>query len=572
MADITNVDLVWLRRARGVAPLARFALQGDGSLLASVPDELEARTFHIARFDGATGRPQIAQTYNVETLRKTEIGTGGQHFVGATDDDFYLFANGRKSRFLSDRRASYTDIALGEAGQRFAAALCDLLLSGNSVALGDGGGVAATGGGPAAGRLLWTKDIAFPITRVALSRDARHLAVAGETGDLLLLDSARNTVWTHRQEAAITAVATTGPQRTVFAGGGGVGAVDEQGTLVWFTEVPGDVVEIATTDDANTTAALVRLDDSAGRLVFLSCDGLPTWDVDFDEARPTGLSLAADGSQAAVSLRDGALALYALEYGAREALIGGAQVLADAEAALAGNNPKAAVDLLLARLDAVPADTASAETLVRALATLRERQFGLAQNAEAVNDFAQADRHLSELVVVLPFDGSVAARRGELRARWAASARAAGHLALASHNGAEAEARLLEALQADPLDFQARELLAEARASASAGALRRGKEQLALGHFADAIAALVEAQTRGASPAEVGLLLRQARANEALALGNRLYQDRQYAAALFQFKKVLRFDPQNVQALQKIGYAQNFLQDTQLSDRFTRLE
>lgn len=561
MADITNVNLVWLRKTRGVAPLGRYALQADGSLLASVPDDLEARTFHVARFDGVTGRSQIVQTYNVETLRKTEIGAGGQAFVGATDDDFYLFQAGRKSRFLADRRAAYTDIALDENGQRFAAALCDLLLNGNTIALGD-----------IAGRLLWTKDIPFPVSRLAVDRDARHIAVAGETGDLLVLDAARNTVVSHRQEAALTAVATAGPDQTVFAGGGGVGAVDAASALLWFTEVQGEIIELATSGDGETIAALSRLDDTAGRLVFLSSDGLPTWDVDFDEARPTGLSLSLDGGRAAVTLRDGSISLFTLEYGQRLAGADPAQVLEDARRALAAGNPKAAADLLRARMDAVPSDARACEMLLLVLGALRTQVLGLAETAAAVGDFALADQHLSELAADLPLDADLTARWAALRARWTETARTAGEAALRANDGAAAETRLLEAIAADPLDVAARDALAKARASASAGALRRGKEQLALGHFSEAIAALIEAQARGAFAPEVGLLLRQARAGEALALGNRLYQDRQYAAALFQFKKVLRTDPSNPEALQKIGYAQNFLQDTQLSDRFSRLE
>jgi hypothetical protein len=147
------------------------------------------------------------------------------------------------------------------------------------------GGATASGG-----RLLWTKDIAFPVTRVALDRPGRHLALGGETGDLLLLDGARNTLWTHRaatQDTAVSALATVGPERTVFAGGGGVGAVGSDGTLLWFTEVVGEIIEVALDARGQTTAVLSRLDERAGRLIFLSPDGLPTWDIDFDEARPT---------------------------------------------------------------------------------------------------------------------------------------------------------------------------------------------------------------------------------------------------------------------------------------------
>jgi hypothetical protein len=150
-------------------------------------------------------------------------------------------------------------------------------------------------------------------------------------------------------------------------------------------------------------AVLSRLDETAGRLVFLSADGLPTWDVDFDEARPTGLSLSPDGSRAAVTLRDGSISLFALEYGQRLAGADPAQVLDDARRALAAGNPKAATDLLRARMDAVPSDARACETLLLVLGALRTQALGLAETALAVGDFAQADRHLSDLAVDLPF-------------------------------------------------------------------------------------------------------------------------------------------------------------------------
>jgi tetratricopeptide (TPR) repeat protein len=223
-------------------------------------------------------------------------------------------------------------------------------------------------------------------------------------------------------------------------------------------------------------------------------------------------------------------------------------------------------------LDADPADATAGALFVRALDALRERTFSQARTAEAVHDFAQADGYLAELLAVYPYDGEAAGLRAVLRGRWAEAARAAGQAALAAGDGARAEAHLREAIAADPRDTEARRLLAEARARASEGALRSGRELLAAGRFTEAIEAFAQAQARGASGPEIAARLRQARAGEALALGNQLYIDRQYAAALFQYKKVLRLDPDNREAAQKRDYAQNFLQDTQLSDRFTRLE
>jgi len=64
MPDITNVNLRFLRKVRGVAPLSRYAVAHDGSLIVSAPDEMEVRTFHLVRFDPA-GKSQMIETYSV---------------------------------------------------------------------------------------------------------------------------------------------------------------------------------------------------------------------------------------------------------------------------------------------------------------------------------------------------------------------------------------------------------------------------------------------------------------------------------------------------------------------------
>ena len=560
MSDITNVNLLYLRKARGIAPLSRYAVQDDGSVIASVPDEMEVRTFHVVRFDGR-GRSQIVETYNVETLRRTEIGASGQSYLGTTDDDLYLFRDSRKSRFLPDRRASYTDVALNASGQRFATAFCDMLASGHALAMGD-----------SSGRLLWTKDIPFPVARIAVDREGQFIAVGGENGDLMILDAARNTRMRHLTEVPIYAVATIGLTRTVFAGGGGVGLVDEEGKLLWFTEILGDPLEIALDMSGYTVAVLLRLDETSGRLVFLSTDGLPTWDIDFDESRPTGVSLSANGRFAAVSLRDGTLSVYELHFGERVAAADSEQILSEARTAQDTGNFVAAVELLRSRLAVVPSDTRACDALALALSGLRERDLTSAGNAEAVGDFREADSRLAELAAMLPVDAEITTLRHDLRVRWNAAARQAGQEAVTAGNGPLAEQHYLEAIEANSLDTSARTLLADARHAAAESALSQARNLIAVGEFTEAIEALTEAQRRGASGPDVTSLLRTARIGEAMALGVQLYQDRQYAAALFQFRKVLRLDPDNSEALQKISYAQNFLQDTQLNERFTRLE
>ena len=566
MADITNVNLVFLRKARGLAPLSRYAMQDDGTILVSVPDELEVRTFHLVRFS-EQGRSRITQTYNVETLRKTEVVPDGSAFVGSTDDDLYLFLKERKTRFLPDRRASYTDLSLGVESARFAVAFSDLLGAGHSVAMGELGG-----------RLLWTKDIAFPISRVCLDRTAKFLVIAGESGDLILVDHTRKTLWNHRQEVPLLAIATAGPQRTAFATGGpsveagGIGLVGGDGTLLWFTELVGTPVELAVDATGHTLAVLLALDHSSGRIVFLSEDGLPVWDIDFEDARPTGISVSPSGRFVAVSLRDGTLVTYELTFGERMASLSEEASLAEARQFQDRGNVSAAAEVLRARLESVPSDTRACALLGEVLEELRQRALSAAQTAEAVADFSGADGHLIAAQQDLTHDPGLAEARTTLRLLWYQTKLLEAKTALTDGNTEAAEAAFLEAIQANPLATEARMQLAEARYAGAEEALGRGQTLLLQGDATGALLAFTEARQKGAAGPELSEKVRQARVVEAMALGNALYQDQQYAAALFQYKKALRLDPENGEALQKLRYAQNFLQDTQLSDRFSRLE
>ncbi len=561
--EVRNVDLAYTRKARGTAPLSRFAVQDDGVTLVSVPDDMEVRSFHLVRFT-ATGKPTTLQTYSVETLRKTEIATTGETFIGSTDDDLYIFKDGKKSRFLSDRRANYSDIALSEAGNRFGTVFCDMLAAHHTAALGDH-----------TGRTLWTKDLPFSATAVAISRDGTVIAIGAEEGDLWLLDNARNTLIKHRQEAPMQAVAVAGVNRIAFAGGGGAGFVSAEGQLLWFTEVVGEPVSVGVDTGARTVAVLVQTDTNEGRLVLLSGEnGLPVWEIDYEDSRPTGLSVSANGEFVGVSLRDGTLCVYKLFYGDRLAAADGDAVLAEARAARSGEGSLLqAVALLQSRLQSVPSDFRACDLLKETLAEAREQALALSANSEEIGDFLSADERIAEALVVLPFDAELFGTRQSLRQRWNTLERSLGEKSLGDGDGDSAEAHLLYAIVADPLDSVSREKLADARFAAANAAITEGRKRMALGEWADAVSSLTEAQKRGASGPEVTNLLKQARVGEAMALGNALYNDRQYAPALFQFKKVLRLDADHAEAKQRISYAQNFLQDAgQITERFTRLE
>lgn len=566
MPEITNVNLLFLRKARGLAPLSRYALQDDGTAVVSVPDELEVRTFHLVRYS-EQGRARPLHTYNVETLRKTEIFPSGSAYLGTTDDDLYLFRESRKTRFQSDRRASYTDVSLAAEVERFGAAFCDLIGSGHTVALGE-----------LSGRQLWTKDVSFPVSRVCLDRSAQFLAVAGESGDLTLLDQKRDTHWTHRQDVPLLAVATIGPERTVFATGGpqveagGVGLVGSDGALLWFTELVGTPIELAMDATGKHIAVLLALDHTSGRLVFLSEDGLPIWDIDYEDTRPTGLSVSPSGRLVGVSLRDGTLVTYELTFGERLASLSSEAAMTEARTFWDKGNLTEAINVLQTRLEAVPSDLRSCQLLAELLSDRRQRAYTAAETAEAVGDFRGALHHLELALTELPGDLELTQTLLTLRQRWYRAKLSAAERALTEGTMEQAEAALLEAIQADPLAVAARERLAQVRDTAANEALDRGDALLSQGKSSEAIQAFTEARQKGLSGPELSERMRRAYVTEALARGNALYQDQQYNAAQFEYRKALRLEPDNPEALQKLKYAQNFLQDTQLSDRFSRLE
>src|SRR6185369_11785324 len=97
------------------------------------------------------GQARELGAVSVETVSKFEVAPGGQSMLGVTDDDIYLFREGRKSRFMADRRVSYSDVALARQGGIFGCAFSDMMFASHTVALAEIGG-----------RLAWTKDIEAP--------------------------------------------------------------------------------------------------------------------------------------------------------------------------------------------------------------------------------------------------------------------------------------------------------------------------------------------------------------------------------------------------------------------------
>src|SRR5881398_1108053 len=165
-----DVDWRWHSRLRGLLPVSPDALADDSRVVLVRPDDLEGRKYQILQSDPNGGTSSLGSV-TVETVRQMRVTADAPTMIAVTDNDLYLFREGRKSRFLPERRVSYLSVALARSGGLFAAAFTDMLFAGQTLCLGD-----------AAGKVIWTKDLDAAISVVAIAPDGRTVAAGLENG------------------------------------------------------------------------------------------------------------------------------------------------------------------------------------------------------------------------------------------------------------------------------------------------------------------------------------------------------------------------------------------------------
>ncbi len=556
----TAANLLWHRRYRGLVPAALRSVSDTGRALLIRPDEYEPRTYQVLTVE-VGGDPAELGAVSVEKIRKFETIPDGRMMLGMTNDDLYIFREGRKTRFLAERGCSFADVALAPGPGWFVCGFSDPLSTHHSLAFGD-----------ANARLGWTRELDQPVNRVAIAGDGRVLAVGFPSGRTIALDNLRNPVWGFVHEEPVTGLALgeSGAACVIGTEAGTLLAVNGEGALRWKVSVGLPVVGTATDDRARWVAAILS-DGGSHALICLTETGAPLWEFDL-EARPTGISLSPDGRYLLVSLATGVASLFQVDFTAVSAVPGlTRRPLALARAAASTGDLEAARVQYLAVLAAEPHDVETARELADLERILLCQYDEVARQQRASGNFEGALDVLDRALRVLPWDPALVAHRRdcceEARAFWEAEAQEA----MARYAWDAAERACGRVLQLDAGALHAREALAAIREHRAAALRTDGDTRAGAGDAAGAIACWQQAQKLEPRD-DVAQRLRRMEAQRCVDQGIAHYEAQRMPEAVFQFRKALALDPHSEPAARYLGYAQGQAVDTQIADRFSRLE
>ncbi|MGV3721364.1 MAG: hypothetical protein ACO1SX_10695 [Actinomycetota bacterium] len=558
-----SANLLWQHRYRGLMAGSHHSVGDDGRCLVIKADERERRTYQLLDIQ-LNGAVSEVGAVSVETVSKFDGLPGGALVVGMTANDIYVFRDGRKARFMPDRRVTYTDLYLAPLTQSFACAFSDPVFSVHGLAFGD-----------VSGRLAWTRDLTSAPNCVAVSENGRIVAAGTQDGRLLAMDNLRSPLWECVQDEPVTALALPAAGACPVAGAlaGTVMALDEDGGFRWRTPTPLPIIAVATDADGFWVAAAAS-DDAVHRITCFDRGGGPVWEHDL-EWKPSGVSLSPNGRRLLVSTVSGAVSLFDVDLaaaavfgmgrGRRRLNLDLARSAADA-GDLAG-----ARELLLSVLEPAPHDLEAAAALAEVERALVDRLRSEAQSLAKDGHPLEALALLDEALQLAPWNAEVFAERLDYRNQALSASRARAEALEAAEDRQAAQSAWLDAIQLDPTDLTLREALARARAAESLALQHAGDQLRSAGDLDGAIVQWQRALSQGAT-AELRDRLEQGEVERSVAAGIALYEEQRLPEAAFQLRKALALAPNHETAQRYLGYTQSATTDTLIADRFTRLE
>lgn len=559
--SFVSVNLLWQHRYRGLLAVAQHNVADDGRALLIKPDEFEHRTYQLldVQPDGTTGE---TGAISVETVQKFDGLAGGRYVVGITADDLYLFREGRKLRFMPDRRVTYTDVHIAPDTGWFACSFSDSVFSTHGLALGD-----------ANGRLGWTKDLRTPPNRVALTTDGRVVVAGLQNGHLLAMDQMRTPLWECFQEDPISALALPAAGARPVAGteAGTVLAVDEDGGFRWRTAVGIPVLAVATDRDSRWTSAVFS-NEATHLVTCFGPDGSPVWEYEL-ESRPSGVSLSPNGQYLLISCSNGGVVLFQVDFS--QATLGtrlsGGRDLDPARAAAAVGDLRHARELLLPALQGAPHDLSLAREVAQIEAEWLARLRQEAKTHTEDGRFLDALQSLEEAAAAFPWDADLFQERLDYRNRAIEACLENARALEAAREWDAAREVWLSVLRLEPARIDAREALSTLRSRQARELMLAGDQQETMGNLDGALAYWQQALALDDSEDLRARLLR-AEMGRCMAAGIAYYEAQRLPEAAFQFRKALALDPRHEPAQRYLGYTTGMTGDNLIADRFARLE
>src|SRR5207245_1630102 len=137
-----------------------------------------------------------ALSVTVERVRKFESTPSAAILLGLTQEQVYLFDEGRRSRLFNNRHVACHDAALARDGTRLVCAWSDMTGTTHTLGLNDTGG-----------RLIWERSLDAAANRVAINAAGTLLLAGQADGELLAFDDRRRPLWEWSGGEAITALA-----------------------------------------------------------------------------------------------------------------------------------------------------------------------------------------------------------------------------------------------------------------------------------------------------------------------------------------------------------------------------
>jgi len=557
VTTIADIRLLSQRKARGTYAIHPNAIGDDSALAVAVPDDYEVRVLHFTQHSTAE-KPTIVETVSVETLRSLQLSPDGTVGIGITDDDFYIFNNGRKTRFLTDRRLAYHSLALA-ANNRFAYIASDLLMNGYAVGLGD-----------SSNRLLWTKDLQQPTELVAISPNGKFIAVSCTAGEVYVFTDSRDVLFTVHSGLFPISVCIDNDATTAIVGRDMVDnqtkakVIDSAGEYRFVTNIDGEPCGISVFPGGETIAIPTAVDARSGKVIFVSDnDKHVEWELLIDGGCPSGISLSPNGSYLGVSTRDGATYRFEVDSVANTATSGVKALETFCKLIQLGDVVTAIGDFCNKWVkNQTPefAESAShaASELVSMLTELTCTEFVTFLH----------HRHIFPVKLIAPdvfTRAIVAAAENQLRRS----------LATKTTDIMEQLDGLKSIHEITSLVIVGHDVACEVRAFVDLVGVHVFQEmsaQIASENLDRAAKLAVDAGKAGLVNEDVQILQTKINLERTLQDANVRYDARDFTGALFGYRKVLRWLPDNREIRARIQFAESMMSDSVLQDRFSRLE